>query len=89
MTDQVTLLSRPANFAVVQLTERKFPGVVVQGDTLNALVNRLHQLALLLDSGELEDLRDGIADMKEVLAEARTHYEAVCSEYGIALPYVS
>jgi hypothetical protein len=34
MANSVELLSRPVNFAVVQLAERKFPGVVVQGDTL-------------------------------------------------------
>lgn len=33
--DYALLLSPPVNFAVVQLPERNFPGVVVQADTLN------------------------------------------------------
>jgi hypothetical protein len=38
MTD-AKLLSEPKNYAIVQLPQRRFPGVVFQGDSLNILIN--------------------------------------------------
>ncbi len=53
MTMEVKLLTLPTNFAVVQLPERSFPGVVVQGDTLNSIVESLTNMQLLLTEGDL------------------------------------
>jgi hypothetical protein len=88
MTDQVQLLSRPINFAVVQLPERKFPGVVMQGDTLHSLVKEFEEMARLLDSGDAKELRARIRNVTEDLTEALQFYEKTCSERGIKLPYV-
>lgn len=87
MTSQVELLSRPINFAIVQLLERNSPGVVVQGDTLYSLVRQIDEMGRLLVAGELEDLAAEIDDLKGLLAEVLTHYEKVCAERGITLPY--
>lgn len=81
------LLSPPINFAVVQLPERKYPGVVVQGDTLHTLQQQVEQIARLLGAKELEELADEIEDLNTRLSEALTHYERVCSQRGIDLPY--
>lgn len=87
MSDQVELLSRPVNYAVVQLPERKFPGVVVQGDTLNSLVKRLERMSGLLAAEEIEELTAEIESMREELFGAITHYESICAARRIALPY--
>jgi len=81
------LLSRPINFAVVQLPERNYPGVVVQGDTLHSLQKQLELMRRLLETKELEGLADEIEDLHMRLSEALTHYEHICSERGISLPY--
>lgn len=83
----VELLSRPTNFAIVQLPERNYPGVVVQGDTLNGLVNQLIQMGTLLATNQLEELSQEIESTREQLLEALTHYESVCNARGIILPY--
>lgn len=83
----VRLLSRPINFAVVQIPGRVFPGVVVQGDTLHGLVSRLDEMLQLLDARQLDDLSVELEDMKDQLAEALAHYEQVCADQGIELPY--
>jgi len=87
MSNQVELLSRPVNFAVVQLPERHFPGVVVQGDTLNALLQQLIRMSELLAASEVEELAAEIETMREQLADAAKHYESVCESRGIVLPY--
>jgi predicted RNase H-like HicB family nuclease len=87
MSTDVKLLSRPVNFAVVQLPGRQFPGVVVQGDTLHSLVQRVDELLQLLRSGDVDELSAGISNISEQLTEAKTHYEIVCAGLGIRLPY--
>jgi signal transduction histidine kinase len=87
MSGVVELLSRPINFAVVQLPERNYPGVVVQGDSLNALVQRVERMSKLLEANQVEDLAAEIEDVHEQLSDALLHYESVCAERSIPLPY--
>jgi hypothetical protein len=88
MSMEVRLLSPPANFAVVQLPGRKFPGVVVQGDTLHGLVNEVDGLVRLLRSNEVDDeILATLELISEKLTGAMNHYEHVCAEHGISLPY--
>ncbi|MDP9918372.1 putative S18 family serine protease [Variovorax boronicumulans] len=87
MIKALELLGRPVNFAVVQLPERNYPGVVIQGDTLNGLVRRLEEMSALVKSNQLEDLTMEIEEMREQLSAARGYYEATCTEHGIELPY--
>ena len=87
MSKQADLLSPPVNFAVVQLPARRYPGVVIQGDTLLNLCKQLERMAKLLDARELEELSDDIEFVKEQLGEAMSYFEQVCAERGIALPY--
>jgi hypothetical protein len=47
--DTAQLLSPATNSAVVHLPGRRFPGVVVQGDTLNGLVRNLKDMSRLLN----------------------------------------
>lgn len=89
MSKQLELLSRPVNFAVVQLPERQFPGVVIQGDSLNGLVRQLQKIHGALSAEGFETLVAEIEDVQEQLSSALHHYEAVCAERGIALPYVN
>jgi len=84
MSDEAALLSPPTNFAVVHLPGRRFPGVVMQGDTLNAAVISLEAVRSEIHDDEL------IAELNMVLDQlfdARTYYEKVCLEKGIELPY--
>jgi hypothetical protein len=87
MSQAVQLLSRPTNFAVVQLPDRLHPGVVVQGDTLNGIVNQLSRMSELLLTNQVDELSAELADLTETFSDARRHYEATCGARGIALPY--
>lgn len=87
MTLQAELLSPPRNYAVVQLPERKYPGVVMQGDSLNILKKQAEQMGRLLGAMELDELAGEIEYLIAQLSEVQTHYERVCAERNIALPY--
>ena len=84
MTDSAKLLSAPVNFAVVQLPERQYPGVVVQGDTLAGLVSQLARMKALLDAGDVDELAGEIEEMEEQLSGALSFYKSVCEEHSIS-----
>jgi hypothetical protein len=87
MSESAELLSRAINYAVVQLPGRRFPGVVVQGDSLHSLIGQIEELQRLSEPYRDEELILGLAEIHDVLNSARVHYERICRERGIALPY--
>ncbi len=87
MSDVVQLLSAPKNFAVVHLPGWSFPGVVVQGDTLNGMVSQLELIGRLAQQKNYSELGDEILTLREQLVSAREWYEHVCAEHSIPLPY--
>lgn len=83
MTD-VKLLSEPTNYAVVQLPERRFPGVVFQGDSLNSLINDIKAAAAEPVESERQLL---LKDVIQHLETVQNRYEKVLAENEIELPY--
>lgn len=83
----VKLLSEPTNYAVVHLPTRNFPGVVVQGDSLNALISELEEALKDIANENFQEAADIIADRLGTLRAARARYEKVCRESAITLPY--
>ena len=88
MSDHPKLLTPPHNFAIVQLPTRKFPGVVIQGDTLHTMIADIERIQSLLDDEDLDAAKDELAFMKEGLSEALQNFESACALHSIALPYV-
>jgi hypothetical protein len=81
---ETKLLTEPTNWAVVHLPERAFPGVVVQGDSLNILISDLKRAAAEPDVQERTFL---LNDVIERLEGAQLRYEAVLKREGMTLPY--
>lgn len=84
MTQTAKLLTPPHNFAVVQLPDREYPGVVIQGDSLSILVSELRGMAELLEAGDLPELRAQITEVHERLSGVLDHYRSVV---GDRLPF--
>ena len=76
---EVELLTDQGNNAVLRLPQRRFPGVLLQGDTLrNLLVTAEHALAL---SGEVgSELREEIEGLVATLRDIYDGYELATSE---------
>jgi hypothetical protein len=87
MAEYAELLSPAVNFAIVQLPGRRFPGAVIQGDTLNELVKNLERMSVLLQSNEASELSDAIELVSGQLSEVRNSYESICTARGIELPW--
>jgi hypothetical protein len=80
-------LSPPINFAVVRLPGRKHAGIIVQGDTFYIMQQQVFRIMRLLEVGALKELSDEVEDLGEQLSHALVHFEQVCADRGIELPY--
>jgi hypothetical protein len=79
------LLSSATNGAIVHLPGRAFPGVVLQGDTLNILISELRELA---SEGCARERQLLLADILDRLEGLQRRYEAVLDREGMTLPYL-
>ena len=78
------LLSEPTNGAVVHFPGRAFPGVVIQGDTLDNLIVELREVS----NEDNAIVRDQLlADVIERLEGLQARYDTVLKREGMALPY--
>jgi hypothetical protein len=82
--DAARLLTPPHNFAVVQLPQRRFPGVVIQGDSLSALWRDAHEIA---QQAKGSDAEDAARDLSERLHAVLLSYMQVLVEHEIPLPF--
>ena len=85
-TKPIEVLSEASNLAVVRMPGRKFPGVVIQGDSLSILVSAAEIIRANAPAGD-EVLREAAEELCRLLTGRLTHYEKVLRENGIELPY--
>lgn len=78
------LLTSAANYAVVQLPGRQFPGVVFQGDSLHILISEIESALAEADPAEQ---RAEFGYIVEQLKAVQRHYEDVLADANIPLPY--
>ncbi|MFA6561808.1 MAG: hypothetical protein WCV00_07845 [Verrucomicrobiia bacterium] len=86
-SDTAQILSHIPNSGIVQLPGRRFPGIVMQGDTLSNLFDSARFLL-----GEFKRLRDEeryyeTLTFTEQLQAQLVHYEETLQAQGMQLPY--
>lgn len=84
--EKIEVYSDAVNSAVMRHPGRRFPGVLVQGDTLHSFATRVEEALAVIEPEtdayyELLYVRDG-------LVRLRDHYKAVLNEHDIGLPFV-
>jgi predicted RNase H-like HicB family nuclease len=83
---EVEIYSDASNAAILRHPERRFPGCLIQGDSLSELLQSLERVAR--ESGALsEDAAADLADVVEALEEKLAHYKATLLAHGIELPF--
>ena len=84
--EDVEIYSDATNMAVMRHPGRRFPGVLVQGDTLSGIVQELGEV--LSEKDKLsEDTAIGLEDLYELLSGMLKHYNAVLDEHGMDVPF--
>jgi len=84
---EIDVLSEAANCPVVQMPGRRFPGVVLQGDSLRILLDSADEVQQLCSSIRNVDLTAAVALLRQKLAGYVASYEATMTEAGRDLPY--
>ena len=79
-SEAVEIYSDATNAAVMRHPERRFPGILIQGDTLYTMLCRVDEALNTGDRDELEDLRDHLRGLVE-------HYKSVLLKHGLELPF--
>lgn len=81
------LLNDATNAVVAKHIERNFPGVLLQGDTLKALLDDVGEIRKEAVAGDIEAVKETSEVIEEKLTELLLHYEKVLEEHGCELPY--
>jgi len=86
---EVELLSTAINAWVIRTPGRRFPALVIQGDTLFGLLQEMERLltGLRIASGIDPKLVDSAQYLRDSLDERLQHFESVLQKHGIGLPY--
>lgn len=79
--DQVEIYSDQTNMSVLRHPNRRYPGVLIQGDTLSSIVHELDIARARHD----DEGREALNLAAERLREMLDHYRAVLSAHGIAM----
>ncbi len=85
-SESVEIFSEATNAAVMRHPGRRFPGVLLQGDTLNGIVAALRSVMERSDAlpeEQAETLASVVAQLSELLA----HYRSVLVAHNIPLPF--
>ena len=86
-TATIEVYSDASNAAVMRHPGRRFPGVLVQGDTLHTLWARADD-AFRAARGVLnEDALSDLEDLRDHLRGLVEHYTSVLTEHGLTLPF--
>src|SRR4051812_29061752 len=84
---EMRVIGEEVNAAVVQHPGRRFPGILIQGDSLSILCSHARQLTIDLAEARLEDAAESATELRELLDGYRAAYERAMDAEGLALPY--
>jgi hypothetical protein len=75
-TSSITRLGSAVNAVVVQLPERRHPGIVIQGDSLHNLANLLSDAIAQLQSSDYEEAAGVVEEVRDIVAGYVAAYDA-------------
>ena len=81
------VFSTASNAAIVQMSSRHFPGLVLQGDSLSVLYRLSTSIAERAKLSADSELIDETEELRLLLEAYIQQYEAVLEAHGLALPY--
>jgi hypothetical protein len=84
---EVDIFSDQANAAVLRHPGRRFPGVLIQGDTLSSLCEDADELCSESKSLLPPELYEDLNDLRNSLRGFLTHYKVVLTEHEMPLPF--
>lgn len=85
--EQVEVYSDAPNSPVMRHPGRRYPGVLVQGDTISNLASWLSRAVAEIESSNLSDeAQEGLLYVHQSLSDMADYYASVVSQHGIRPP---
>jgi hypothetical protein len=84
---EAELFTDGGNDAVVRLPGRRFPGVLLQGDSLHIPRSDLAEVVEACERGEVAEARESAGLLLVGLDALLTRYADALEEHGISRPY--
>lgn len=81
----VEIYSDQTNVAVLRHPDRRFPGILIQGDSLYTLCMRAD--AACAGADKTDEAYQELNALRNALWSYLLHYKAVLGEHGIPLPF--
>ena len=85
--EPVEIYSDQTNSAILRHPGRRFPGVLIQGDSLYNLCRRADLICLDARDSVGDETYQEINDLRNALWGYLTHYKMVLGEHGIEMPF--
>jgi len=81
------VLSDASNAVVARHLGRNHPGLLIQGDTLRAMLDEVEELVGEASRGDLHAVREISLLVHDRITALLTHYECVLDQEGREIPY--
>lgn len=85
--EEVEIYSDASNAAIMRHPGRRFPGLLVQGDTLYTLFRQAEEVCAAASGKLTEDEYDELDQLRERLRTFVDHYKNVLHAHQIKLPF--
>ncbi len=86
-TELVEIYSDATNAAILRHPERRFPGVLLQGDTLHEMLRKATRIKEVAANLLPENEQYELADLHEHLVELVGHYKRTLADHHLPLPF--
>ena len=86
-TEMVDIYSDQTNAAILRHPGRRFPGVLVQGDSLSRLCQQADSVCAGAKAVLDDELYEEMDGLRETLRAYLNHYKVVLREHRIELPF--
>lgn len=84
---EVEVFSEQTNAAVIRMPGRKFPGIVVQGDSLKIMLESVKEIAELLQDAQIPSLAVSAEELVQLQSAYTEAYEQALKLHSYPLPY--
>ena len=84
---RVSVLEEASNCPVVQVTGRRYPGMIIQGDTLFSFLRLVQEAREALVAGRADEAADTAEQLEDSIGDLLVFYEDVLARRGLKLPY--
>ncbi|WP_146102096.1 MULTISPECIES: hypothetical protein [Nocardia] len=87
MNTQAELLNTEGDYSLVSWSGRKFPGLLVQGDSLSILAETLAEAREELQKGDADEAQYAVDMALNTARSMLEAYERMMNDAGLNLPY--